>query len=142
MSGFKNFLLRGNLIELAVAFIMGGAFATVVEAMVNLLMDLIGKVFNTPNFSSYNPGGVSVGAFLTALVSFVILAAVVYFFIVAPYTKAKERYFPSAPPGTPEDIKILGEIRDLLAAQQGPSGTSGTTNPGVTGGPGATNPGV
>ena len=145
LSGFKNFLLRGNLIELAVAFIIGGAFATLVVAMVDVLMDLIGKVGGTPNFSDYEPKGVSVGAFLTALISFVILAAVVYFFIVVPYTKAKERYFPSAPAGTPEDIKILGEIRDLLAAQQGGvqgGADGGTTNPGVTGGPGATNPGV
>ena len=76
LSGFKNFLLRGNLIELAVAFIIGGAFATVVQATVRLLMDLIGKVGGTPNFSNYEPGGVSVGAWLTAVISFVILAAV------------------------------------------------------------------
>ncbi|WP_166136089.1 MscL family protein [Nocardioides ochotonae] len=145
MSGFKNFLLRGNLVELAVAFIMGGAFATVVTAMVDVIMDLVGKAGGVKDFSNYEPKGVSVGAFITALISFVILAAVVYFLIVTPYTKAKERYFPSAPPGTPEDIKILGEIRDLLATQQGGAGGTGqggTTNPGVTDGPGTTNPGV
>ncbi len=119
LSGFKNFLLRGNLIELAVAFIIGGAFATVVQATVRLIMDLVGKVGGTPNFSAYKPGGVSVGAWLTAVISFVILAAVVYFFIVTPYTRAKERYFPSAPAGTPEDIQLLQEIRDLLAAGRG-----------------------
>lgn len=119
LSGFKNFILRGNLIELAVAFIIGGAFATVVTATVALIMDLIGKVGGTPNFSTYKPHGVGVGLWLTAVISFLILAAVVYFFIVTPYTKAKERYFPSAPPGTPEDIKLLQEIRDLLATQQG-----------------------
>ena len=53
--------------------------------------------------------------------SFVILAAVVYFLIVKPYTAAKERYFPSPEPGTPEDVKLLQEIRDLLAAQRGGS---------------------
>ncbi|WP_122819228.1 MscL family protein [Nocardioides pantholopis] len=119
MSGFKNFLLRGNLIELAVAFIIGGAFATVVAATVDVLLDLVGKIGGTPDFSNYEPGGVSVGAWLTAVISFVILAAVVYFFIVTPYTKAKERYFPSAPPGTPEDVQLLREIRDLIATQQG-----------------------
>lgn len=118
MSGFKNFVLRGNLVELAVAFIMAAAFAAVVTATVGLLMDLIGKAGGSPDFSNYAPGGVSVGAWLTALISFLILAAVVYFFIVLPYTKAQERYFPSEEPGTPEDVKLLEEIRDLLAAQR------------------------
>lgn len=119
MSGFKNFILRGNLIELAVAFIMGGAFATVVTATVALLMDVVGKLGGSPNFSSYSPGGVGVGAWLTALLAFLILAAVVYYVIVLPYTTAKERYFPSPEPGTPEDVKLLQEIRDLLKTQQG-----------------------
>ena len=119
MTGFKNFILRGNLVELAVAFIMAGAFAAVVAATVDLLMDLIGKVGGTPDFSNYSPGGVSIGAWFTAIITFVILAVVVYFFIVVPYTEAKERYFPSPEPGTPEDVKLLQEIRDLLAAQQG-----------------------
>jgi large conductance mechanosensitive channel len=119
MTGFKNFILRGNLVELAVAFIMAAAFAAVVTATVGLIMDLIGKVGGTPDFSNYSPGGVSVGAWLTAVISFLVIAAVVYFFIVVPYTAAKERYFPSPVPGTPEDVKLLQEIRDLLAAQQG-----------------------
>lgn len=114
MSGFKNFVLRGNLIELAVAFIMATAFAAVVTALVGVIMDLIGKAGGTPDFSNYSPGGVSVGSFLTALVSFLILAAIVYFFIVMPYTKAKERYFPSEEEGTPADVAVLEEIRDLL----------------------------
>lgn len=119
MSGFKNFVLRGNLVELAVAFIMGGAFATVVTATVGLIMDLIGKVGGEPNFSSYTPKGISVGAWLTALVAFLILAAVVYFFIVVPYTTAKDKFFPAEASGTPADIALLEEIRDLLAAQAG-----------------------
>jgi large conductance mechanosensitive channel len=123
MTGFKNFILRGNLVELAVAFIMATAFAAVVTATVALIMDVIGKVGGVPDFSDYNPGGISVGAFLTALVSFVILAAVVYFFIVMPYTRAQEKYFPKEEPGTPDDIALLQEIRDLLAAQRG--GTPG-----------------
>lgn len=119
MTGFKNFILRGNLVELAVAFIMGGAFATVVTATVALIMDLVGKAGGTPNFADWNPKGISVGAWLTAVIAFLILAAVVYFFIVVPYTKAKERYFPATDePGTPEDVALLTEIRDLLAAQR------------------------
>ena len=57
MSGFKNFILRGNLVELAVAFIMATAFAAVVTATVGMIMDLIGKAGGTPDFSSYTPGG-------------------------------------------------------------------------------------
>lgn len=111
MSGFKNFLLRGNLVDLAVAVIIGTAFGAVVTTFTNWLTaqmpDSVEDVFsNAPN---------SFGAFLNAVISFVILAAVVYFLVVMPYTKAKERYFPSPEPGTPEDIKLLQEIRDLLA---------------------------
>jgi len=119
MTGFKNFILRGNLVELAVAVIMATAFGAVVTATVTLLMDIIGRVGGTPDFSNYKPGGVSVGAWITALISFAIISAVVYFFVVKPFTVAKERYFPSPEPGTPEDVKLLQEIRDLLAAQQG-----------------------
>ena len=119
MTGFKNFLLRGNLVELAVALIMALAFTAVVTATVNLIMDVVGKLGGAKDFSDYDPGGVSIGAWITAVISFVILATVVYFLIVMPYTKAKERYFPSPDPGTPEDVKLLQEIRDLLATQQG-----------------------
>jgi large conductance mechanosensitive channel len=120
MTGFKNFLLRGNLIELAVAFIMAAAFASVVTATVALIMDLVGKAGGTPDFSNYAPHGIHVGTWITAVISFVFMAAIVYFFIVLPYTKAKERYFPATDePGTPEDVALLTEIRDLLASRQG-----------------------
>ncbi|WP_395695956.1 MscL family protein [Nocardioides sp.] len=119
MTGFKNFILRGNLVELAVALIMALAFTAVVTATVDLIMGLIGKVGGQPDFSAWTPGGLLVGAWITAVISFVIIAAVVYFLIVKPYTVAKERYFPSPEPGTPEDVQLLEEIRDLLAAQQG-----------------------
>ena len=115
MDGFKNFILKGNLVELAVAFVMAAAFATVVLATVDMLMDLIGKAGGTPDFSNYTPGGVSVGAFLTAVIAFLVIAAVVYFFVVVPYMKAQEKFFPKEEPGTPDDIALLQEIRDLLA---------------------------
>jgi large conductance mechanosensitive channel len=127
MTGFKNFILRGSLVELAVAFIMAAAFAAVVTSFVAIIMDLIGKIGGTPNFSSYTPGGVHLGGFLTALISFAVIAAVVYFLVVKPYTVAKERFFPSPEPGTPEDVKLLQEIRDLLAQQGG--GTTSSTAP-------------
>jgi len=116
MTGFSNFILRGNLVELAVAFIMGLAFASVVTATVRVIMDLIGRLGGTPNFSAYKPGGVHLGAWFTTLVAFLILSAVVYFLIVKPYTAAKQRYFPDEAPGEPADIALLTEIRDLLAS--------------------------
>lgn len=125
MSGFKNFILRGNLIELAVAFIMATAFAVVVKATVDLLMGIIGKAGGYPDFSDWKPGGLLVGVWITALVTFVITAAIVYYVIVVPYTTAKELYFPSPEPGTPDDVALLQEIRDLLAQQNG--GPSATT---------------
>lgn len=119
MSGFKKFLLQGDLVALAVAFVIGGAFATVVKALVTVIMDLIGKAGGTPDFSSYHPGGVHVGAFITALVAFVILAAIVYFLVVVPYTATKERLFPTPPSAEGATTEsLLAEIRDLLAARQ------------------------
>jgi len=123
LKGFKDFVLRGNLVELAVAFVIGGAFATVVGATVKLLMDVIGKVGGTPNFSAYHPGGVSVGAWITAVISFLILAAVVYFIVVTPYNRIQARMARGQEPAPPAaDIALLTEIRDLLA------GKPGTTN--------------
>jgi large conductance mechanosensitive channel len=119
MSGFKNFILRGNLVELAVAFIMGGAFASVVTATVTLLMEIIGKIGGQPDFTAWRPGDLGVGAWLTALVAFLILSAVVYFVIVVPYTRARDRFFPREPEeGGPTEIEVLIQIRDSLAAQQ------------------------
>jgi large conductance mechanosensitive channel len=118
MSGFKKFVMQGNVIELAVAFVMAAAFGLVVKAFVDIVMDLIGKAGGTPNFSSYQPGGVHVGAFLTALVAFVILAAVVYFFLVKPYEAAKEHFSPPQEHAAPADIVLLTEIRDLLGRRR------------------------
>ena len=119
MNGFKNFLLRGNLVDLAVAVIIGTAFGAVVTAFTAWLTAKV-STGEQSVFADAELG--DVGFFLNALISFVILAAVVYFLVVLPYTKAKERFFPSPPPGTPEDIELLRQIRDLLQAQQG--GTS------------------
>lgn len=120
MTGFKNFLLRGNLIELAVAVIVGVKFNEVVTAFTKLLLELVAKVIGKqPNFDSWAPGGVHLGAFITVVIAFVILAAVVYFFVVVPYTKAKERFFPAEEGGKPADVALLEEIRDLLAARNG-----------------------
>jgi large conductance mechanosensitive channel len=120
MSGFKNFLLRGNLIELAIAVIIGVKFNEVVTAFTNLLLELIAKVIGKqPTFDDWTPGGVHLGAFVTVVIAFLILAAVVYFFVVLPYTKAKERFFPAEEGGKPADVALLEEIRDLLATRNG-----------------------
>ncbi len=120
LKGFRDFVLRGNLVEIAVAFVMAAGFGLVVTATVAMLMDIIGKIGGTSDFSNYTPGGVHVGAWITAVISFVILAFVVYFAIVMPYQKARERMSRGTdeePAIVPEDVALLTEIRDLLAAR-------------------------
>ena len=119
MKGFKEFLLRGNLIEIAVAFIMGAAFAKVVESFTKIIMDLLGKVGGQPDFSQVAVGGVNVGVFLTALVSFIILAAVVYFGIILPYNKARSHFVKEEADVAATSEDLLTEIRDLLKARNG-----------------------
>ncbi|MFL6089500.1 MAG: MscL family protein [Aeromicrobium sp.] len=112
MSGFKNFVLRGNLVDVAVAFIIGAAFASVVTTFVAWLTAQMpaaaAKTFsNDPN---------SFGAFLNALIAFLLLAFVVYFLVVVPYTKARDRFFPGEAAG-PSEIELLTEIRDALRSR-------------------------
>ncbi|CUR57481.1 putative large-conductance mechanosensitive channel [metagenome] len=115
MTGFKNFILKGNLIEIATGLIMALAFASVVTTFTAWLTGLM------PDSASdyFSTAEQSFGAFLNAVISFLIMAAVVYFFIVMPYTKAKERFFPSEAEGTPADVALLEEIRDLLKTRGG-----------------------
>lgn len=112
MSGFKKFLLQGNLVDIAVAFIIATAFGRVVTTFVAWLTDLMPEstrdVFSDATYF---------GAFLNAVVAFVILAAVVYFLIVTPYTKAKEKFFPDAPEAPAPEVELLTQIRDSLAAR-------------------------
>lgn len=115
MSGFRNFLLRGNLVDLAVAVIIGTAFGAVVTAFTAWLTGELPGANDT--FKSVKLG--DLGFFFNALISFLVLATVVYFLVVLPYTEFRDRYFPPAPPGTPEEIQLLKEIRDLLAAERG-----------------------
>ena len=119
MSGLRKFVMQGNLVELAVAFVMAAAFGTVVKAFVAVIMSLIGKIGGQPNFDRIRPGGVPIGVFITALVGFVILAAIVYFFVVKPYEAAKERARASTPQQKPTgaEVSLLTEIRDSLRAR-------------------------
>ena len=114
MSGFKQFVLRGNLVDLAVAVIIGVAFGTVVTTFVAWLTAQMPESASEVFGNKEN----SFGAFLNAIVAFLILAAVVYFLVVLPYTKAKEKFFPAEQDGKPADIALLEEIRDLLASRQ------------------------
>ena len=114
MTGFKNFILKGNLIEIATGLIMALAFAAVVTTFTEWLTGLL------PVDDDYFSGEVgSFGAFLNALISFLIMGTVVYFFIVLPYTKARERFFPTEEAGAAPDVALLEEIRDLLRARGG-----------------------
>ncbi|MDQ2934532.1 MAG: large conductance mechanosensitive channel protein MscL [Chloroflexota bacterium] len=87
--GFRDFILRGNVVDLAVAFVLGGAFATVVTSFVgDILTPLLGLI-GVPDFSTLvwtTPGGAEVqyGVFLNALIAFVLVAAAIYFFVVKP----------------------------------------------------------
>ncbi len=121
IKGFKEFLLRGNVVDLAVAFVIGGAFAKVVEGLLSgLINPLIAAIFGSPNLDSVGmftigKGEFSIGVLLTALVNFVIIAAAIYFFVVIPVKKVMERNAaPAAAEETPADVALLTEIRDLL----------------------------
>lgn len=115
MKGFKDFVMRGNLVELAVAFIIAAAFATVVKTFTDLLLGIIGKAGGKPDFNAFKPQGLPVGTFITALVSFLIIAAIVYFFVVKPYEAAKARFARTEVDAAPdEDTLLLREIRDAL----------------------------
>jgi large conductance mechanosensitive channel len=96
VSGFRKFILRGNLIDLAVAFVIGVAFSALVTALVNdLLTPLIAAIGGKPDFSDLyfrvNHSKFLYGSFINALLSFLIIAAVVYFLIVSPFSKLLTR---------------------------------------------------
>lgn len=115
--GLKDFLLRGNLIELAVAVIMGTTFGAVVKAFTDLLMDLIGKAGGVPDFSNATVWGVNLGAFLSALLTFLLTGLVLYFFVITPYNRFAEITKPDEPAVAASTEDLLAEIRDLLRAQ-------------------------
>lgn len=130
MKGFKDFIMRGNLIELAVAFIIGAAFATLVTAFTAIIVELLAVLGGAPNFDDWEPGGLTtVGPFLTALVAFLLMASVLYFLIVKPYELAKQRYAQKEEDAAPDESTVLlREIRDLLSAGTGSAGTGSAGN--------------
>jgi len=131
IQGFKEFITRGNAIDLAVGVIIGGAFATVIDALVNSFLNpLIGGLVGKPNFDSWgefsvNDATVQPGAILTALINFLLIALALYFFLVVPMNKLAERRTTGEEesPEVSAEAKVLVEIRDLLAADAAPSGS-------------------
>ena len=113
MKGFREFLMRGNLLDMAIAFIMGTAFATVVTTFTNIILSLISKIGGVPNFDNWTPAGLPVGRFLTALVAFILVGAVVYFGIVKPVSAFHKQNKEAAP----TELDVLTDIRDLLKQQ-------------------------
>ncbi len=120
ITGFRDFLMRGNVVDLAVGIVIGAAFGAVVTALVkDILTPLIAALFTAPDFSkmvfTINGSGILYGDFLNAIIAFIIAAASVYFFVVVPMTKMIARFKkPVSPLATPEDVLLLREIRDAL----------------------------
>ena len=124
---FREFLLRGNVVDLAVAVILGAAFGVVVTSFVNdILMQVIAMIGGQADFSgltfTINDAEFRYGAFLNAVISFVIVAAAVFFFVVKPINALMARRkagLEPEPEAVPEDVVLLGEIRDLLREGRG-----------------------
>jgi large conductance mechanosensitive channel len=124
LKGFRDFVLRGNIVELAIAFVLGVAFSAVVSAFSNdFIGGLIGAIGGTPNFNNagvtINDSKIVYGSTVTASINFVIVAAVIYFVIVVPMNAlaARRKRGEDDGPPPPEDIQLLTEIRDLLKNQ-------------------------
>jgi large conductance mechanosensitive channel len=120
LKGFRTFLMRGNVVDLAVGVIIGAAFGAIVDSMVkDLITPLIGLIGGTPDFSALKAGPVAIGNFINALIAFLLKAAGLYFLIVLPFNSFASRLAPPPPaptPPTPSEV-LLTEIRDLLKAK-------------------------
>ena len=124
LQGFKEFITRGNAIDLAVGVIIGGAFAPIVAAVTAVIMGILGGLFGQPNFDQVgsfmvNDAEILPGAIVTAIINFLIVAAALYFFVVVPMNKlaARRKEENTEPEAPAEDVRVLTEIRDLLAAR-------------------------
>ena len=136
LKGFKEFIMRGNVIELAVGVVIGAAFTAIVTAfsdnIINPLIASIGGAdftgLGVHIISGNDATFVDFGALITAVINFLLIAAVVYFIIVAPMNKLDEvqkrhkGVDPEEP--APTETELLSEIRDLLATQQGTPGAN------------------
>jgi large conductance mechanosensitive channel len=137
LKGFREFILRGNVIDLAVAVVIGAAFTAVVTSIVtNFINPLISAVFKQNDLShamvvTLNGSDIKFGAVLGAIINFLIVAVVVYFVFVYPLNQVKSRLDRLRKKGVVEpdapvtELDLLTEIRDLLRAQQAPPSGAG-----------------
>lgn len=123
LKGFREFVLRGNVIDLAVAVVIGAAFTLVVNAVVQwLITPLIAAIFGKPDLNdvltfTINEAQFSIGAVLTALINFLLVAVAIYFVLIVPMNRLRELRASGVedePEAPAEDILLLQEIRDLL----------------------------
>ena len=126
LKGFKDFVMRGNVIDLAVAVVLGAAFTAVVNAVVKgLITPIIAAIFGKPDLTqvgnfTLNNAQFSLGLILDALFNFLIIAAAVYFIIVLPVNKLLERLAQGREPeqeSPSPEVLLLTEIRDSLRAR-------------------------
>jgi large conductance mechanosensitive channel len=124
IAGFKNFILRGNVVDLAVAVVIGAAFGAVVTSLVeNLINPLIAALFQMPDLTNVwaftvNGAEFHLGTFIGAVINFLVIAAAIYFIVVMPLNRLAERRKKGVEPepkAPAEDVLLLTEIRDLLA---------------------------
>jgi large conductance mechanosensitive channel len=129
LKGFRDFIMRGNVVDLAVAVVIGAAFKSVVDAFVNsIITPLIGAIGGNKSFSSLHftihKSVFTYGLLIQALISFLLVAGAIYFVVVLPLNALAERRAAKLAAGEPdeeakpEDIELLEQIRDLLKAQQ------------------------
>jgi len=120
LEDFKKFLLKGNVVDLAVAVIIGSAFNQIVNSMVgDVLTPLIGLLGGSPDFSSLKIGPIWIGKFINAVLNFLVVSAVIFFGIIQPMRKLQELTSKKdkkveEPVVVPEDVKLLREILEEL----------------------------
>lgn len=115
--GFRDFILRGNVVDLAVAVIIGAAFTAIVTSLTEKIINpLLGAVIGKPNFgylvAHINGGEIRYGDFITAIINFLLIAGVVYFFLVLPIQYLLKKFNPPAvvPPATKPCPQCLSDI--------------------------------
>jgi large conductance mechanosensitive channel len=124
LKGFRDFIARGNAIDLAVGVIIGAAFGAIVDSLVkDVLTPALGALGGQPDFSAWSVGPIALGRFVNAVIAFLLKAAGLYLFIVVPFNKYASRPAPPAPPAPPPPQEVLlTEIRDLLQKKQPAAG--------------------
>lgn len=115
LKGFREFITRGNVVDLAVAVIIGGAFGKIINSLVeDVLMPTLGVLGGVPDFAQWTLGPVKIGNFVNAILNFLVIAAAIYLMVVAPIQRQQQRQkaaeTPPSPPEPSEEAKLLREI--------------------------------